>query len=548
MTVTRHQILGALLGAGALLLCGCFGSLAKRLADRETYPIIEQKQIQALGKARPFSIDLTTSTLTQRILAQAGTTSDLSTTGGLAISLSDALAIAIDNSAGYQSRKEQLYLSALRLTEDRRAFSPIFSGALAARATREPSGATAASRLRELAGDFALSWLLPTGARITAGLSSNLVHTVTGPRAQGSGSFAASIVQPLLQGAGTLATLENLRQGERDVIYAVRDFARFRKAFVVGRVTEYFRVLQAANTIDNESLTYQRLIVARQRAEAMLEANRMAQVEVDQALQNEIRARNRWISAQTDYRQQLDGFKATLGLPAELNIRPDPRELEKLQQDGLLDLTLTLPAAEQLAQERRLDLMTAREQVADTERRLAIAENGLLPALDVRANLNVPQMSGNQPFTFDWRRRSYGTGLDLDLPLDRKAERNDYRRALIDAQAAEREARQLRNDIIVEVRRAYQNVLEARQSYEIQEEGLTLAERRVDNVAMLLAAGRTGLNIRDQLEAEAALLEARIALTRALVDYTVARLQFFDATESLEIDDRGMWDETVTQP
>ena len=39
---------------------------------------------------------------------------------------------------------------------------------------------------------------------------------------------------------------------------------------------------------------------------------------------------------------------------------------------------------------------------------------------------------------------------------------------------------------------------------------------------MLLAAGREGVNIRDQLDAEASLRDARNALTRTLVDYTIA--------------------------
>ena len=134
------------------------------------------------------------------------------------------------------------------------------------------------------------------------------------------------------------------------------------------------RLLQAADTVDIENQSYQRLIVARQRAEALLEANRMAQVEVDQAHQDEIQARNRWISAQTDYRLQLDSFKSTLGLPTELNIRPDPKELTGLQQGGLPDLKLTLPEAETIAAEHRLDLLTARNEVQDGARKVKCSE------------------------------------------------------------------------------------------------------------------------------------------------------------------------------
>jgi outer membrane protein TolC len=320
---------------------------------------------------------------------------------------------------------------------------------------------------------------------------------------------------------------------------------------VVDRVNDYYRLLQAADTIVNERASYERLILARERAEAMLEANRVSQNDVDQAQQSEISARNSWITAQTNYRLQLDSFKSTLGMPTEINIEPDRGELDKLQQAGLVELDLSLPEAEHLALEGRLDLKTSREEVEDRMRRLKIAENNLLPALDLSADLNVPEPPGNRYLDSIWEQRSYSAGVDLELPLDRKSERNSYRQALINVQSTERSARQLRNDIIVQVRRAYQNVLEARESYSIQQEGLRLAERRVDSVAMLLDAGEPGIDIFDQLDAENALRNARNAVTRALVDYTVARLDLFVATESLEIDEQGMWNETpiiVAQP
>ena len=96
----------------------------------------------------------------------------------------------------------------------------------------------------------------------------------------------------------------------------------------------------------------------------------------------------------------------------------------------------------------------------------------------------------------------------------------------------------------MQVRRAWQDLNEARQTYEIQLASLDLAQRRVDSVAMLLEAGREGVNIRDELEAQAALRDAQNAVTQALVDYTIARLQFYNAIEELEINEQGMWDET----
>ena len=74
----------------------------------------------------------------------------------------------------------------------------------------------------------------------------------------------------------------------------------------------------------------------------------------------------------------------------------------------------------------------------------------------------------------------------------------------------------------ITVSEAASNVEQARQSYALQEEGVRLATRRVESASFFLQAGRA--ETRDVLEAESALIEAKNALTAALVDYVAALL------------------------
>ena len=550
--------------SGICLITGCFGNLAKRLADKETYGIVNEKQKEALGKVKPFSIDQTTTSLTREVTRKAGYSSDQFSTRSLSINLSDALALAIDNNNEYQSNREQVYLSALRLTDARHRFSPIFSETVAAKATRRPGAdrvtgtaltgikvTPTVERFGEAASNFAVTKLFATGAQVSVGLTNNFLRYYTGtPRPDtATGLMTASVIQPLLQGAGTLVTLENLRQSDRDVIYALRTFERYQRRFVLERITQYYRLLQAFNEIDNEFQAYRRLVVARERAQAMVEdGQRLAAFQVDQAMQDEIGARNRWLTARTQYALQLDKFKVDLGLPPELNIQPDPAELAKVQTMSLVELKYDLSTAERLAMEQRLDYKTALNRAEDAARKVRIAENSLLPAVNAQANMSLPDEGKNQPLDLDWKRRTYSAGMSVELPLDRKGERNTYRTALIAREAARRNAEQLRNSLIAEVRESYQNVTQARQSYDIQVAGLKLAERRVDNVQMLLDVGREEVNIRDQLEAQAALRDARNSVTQVLIDYVISRLEFYHAIEALEINDRGIWkDESATR-
>lgn len=542
--------------ATASVLSGCFGGLAKRLADRETYPIINEARAEVLGETDPFTLEVEEEPLTEKILTESSKAGDEFTTEGLQITLPEALALAILNSREYQAEKENLYLTALVLTEERYEFSPIFSGTIAASLNRSAERFTV---FDPITGDpvgtdidhtrfgvvntrLAVTKLFATGARVTVGLSNSFLRFYSAPPQEtATGTVFAEVVQPLLRGAGPTVTLENLRQAERDVVYAVRDFARFEKDFVVDRIAEYYRLVQRLNIIANEVASYESFLLNLEQSRALSEAGRVSVLQVDQANQQVLIAENRVVIEQTSYMQALDQFKISLGLPTEIAIVPDPEQLNFLIEAGLEPVDLQMSEAVEFALGRRYDLMTARQEVEDAERRVLIAENALLPDLNLVASGSIPDEGQNQPLSFDGRLREYSVGAELELPLNRKVERNNFRRALIQLERQERDFTLQRDLIVQEVRSQYQDLLEARGSYEIQQENVALAERRVENSRLQYEAGR--VEVRDVLESEIDLRDARNALTAALIDYSVARLRLLVAMEALEIDDRGMWTE-----
>lgn len=539
-----------LIAAVLTLTAGCFGPLAARLADKEVYPILEQKQAEVLGHAREFTIQAEIDPMTQAVLDSAGISDGEYPIEGLNMSLGDALAFATRNSRQYQTRKEQLYLQALDLTAERHEFSPIFSGSISGFAIRDAflttdaTGGTSIEPVRtgSIGTGLFASRLFATGARLTVGITNSFVRSFgAAPDETASGNLSASIVQPLLRGAGTKITLENLRQAERDVVYEVRSFARFERNFIVDRIEEYFRLLQQWDTVENEQSSYESLRMGRERSEALGEAGRLDVFQVDQARQQELIAENRMTLARTRLIQSLDDFKLRLGLPTELAIVPERGEFDALFAQGLVPVEVSLKVAVARALDERLDLMTAVNTIEDLERRLDIAENSLLPTLDLSASIDIPDEGRNQPLSFDTRRRRTTIGLDLDLPLDRKSERNAYRAALIRRERSVRDHDELRDQIVQQVRSAYQDLEQARFTHQIQQRNLKVANRRVESSQLQLQAGRK--QVRDVLESEVDQRDARNALTASLINYTVARLRFLVAIEGLDVDDQGMWNE-----
>ena len=67
------------------------------------------------------------------------------------------------------------------------------------------------------------SWI----ATMSGGPAPNIYNLGNNPSTTVS-TLSLDVIQPLLRGAGWAVTLEPLTQAERNLLYAVRDFARFR--------------------------------------------------------------------------------------------------------------------------------------------------------------------------------------------------------------------------------------------------------------------------------------------------------------------------------
>ena len=63
-----------------------------------------------------------------------------------------------------------------------------------------------------------------------------VVDFVRFPKTISESTITLDLVQPLLRGGGRAVTLEPLTQTERNLLYQIRAFARFRKEFGAFRI------------------------------------------------------------------------------------------------------------------------------------------------------------------------------------------------------------------------------------------------------------------------------------------------------------------------
>ena len=516
-------------------LIGCSPEQYKAEADKEVYQIIDNKWRDEFGHKSNYIIgdsnvppspeDLRV----ERAVPASGV-----------ITLAQAVAIATAYNREYQKQKEQLYLQALDLTLARHQFARRWFGTIDAKYNRDSEDEYVNSD--DGAG---FRQLLADGAMISIDIAMDWTRFLTGdPRTSLASLLRAEASQPLLRGRGRQVVQENLTQAERDVLYQIRSFNRYRQDFVVSIADAYYRVLELKSSVTNAENSYYRFVESRKRLQIEAEAGQARPFDVDEAGQQALNAENRWVQAQQNYERALDEFKVTLSLPPDAEIELDENELKALEEIGIIEPGYGLDEAVETATFRRLDLANSRDRIDDEARKVMVAAHNLGIELNLIGSAGV----GSTPETdFDrlqFHRGNYSLGLESkDLGLDRKEERNAYREALIKLEQQQRQYEIERDRMELDVRQALRALKAEAERYRIQKMALNLAERRLETQQLLLEIGQS--NVRLLLESQGALLEAQDDVTRALVAHAVAKLGFFRDIGILQVRPDGMWEQQI---
>lgn len=505
---------------------------------------------------------------------EADGTMGFDTTQPIMIRLDDAIQIAARHSRDYQAKKESLFKTALALDLEDYAFRTTFSGMFSsALNSSAPDGDRSTGIDNKL--KLGAQQTFKNGTEVASSIAVDLAGMLSGDRDSAWGLVAdASITIPLLRGSGKLVTMESLTQAQRNLVYEVRSFEQHKREFMVRVASSYLGVLLSKRTMLNEEENYKRVIVSTRRSKRLADANRMSLSDFDQSRQSELSARNSWISSKQSYESSLEAFKMLIGLPPDAKVAlsdedltalqdyvaafakrelgeydagdpGDPLELdppESVDQGVLKD---RVEASIQMAFKNRPDFQTARDRVEDAQRHLAIAEDAFRAELTLGGTASVGEgvtasSAADGDGDFKVSEAQLGGLLKLDLPFERTKERNVYRNTLIQLEATVRAYQESEDALKQSVRKAIRDIRERREQLIIQFGAVSLAERRVSNNDLLLRAGRA--EMRDVLEAQAALLSAQNSLYSAIRGYRVNELELLKELGLLDVTVEGVWE------
>jgi outer membrane protein TolC len=352
--------------------------------------------------------------------------------------------------------------------------------------------------------------------RLDTSLAMNNDSGITGADQSTAGQASLALNQPLLQGAGNDVAFETLTQAERDLLYDARDFELFRQDFVIGIIRDYYQLLSQKRQLANTRTNIQRQQFAHDQAVALFDIGRGDKLSVFRAEQSLFAAQNQLLSDEQEYRVALDGFKITLGLPTEVEFDVEG------EFPPIRELTIELREVIEAALHNRLDLATERERVEDQVRRVMVARDTLLPRFDLTATYTKNTDAETSLAGLDFHEQIAALGLALEIPFDRKPQRNAYKAAIIGLEQARRELDRSEDQAVLDVRSSVGALAQRRQQVQIGEKEIRSLELSAEKAQLEVEQGSA--TNRDLTEALDDLTSAQNQQLDRIVDHEIARL------------------------
>ena len=238
-------------------------------------------------------------------------------------------------------------------------------------------------------------------------------------------------------------------------------------------------------------------------------------------------------------------------------IRADWPALPPITVDGFDVVRMPLDEAYvkvgQAALTNRLDLMNSRAQVVDAWRQITVVANTLQGVFDVSYNwTSSSPANGNQPLLLGGSNNNHQVALNISPPFIRRAERNNYRAALISYQRSRRNLMSFEDNILLDTRTDLRNLRQLTEVYALQQRLVELSYAQVDNARQTFtappdpssargAAGDAAALTQQLVTAQSTLLRAQNNLYTTYTSYLTARIELYLDLELLPLDARGIW-------
>lgn len=502
--------------------------------------------------------------------------------GLLPLTLREAIRIAVDGNYDLQAQSLLPRIAQLEVSKAKGVFDTYLTASYthdyASELTSSQLQGTSANLLktRRIVSDLGLAKTVDTGARVDLKLDltrtgSNSTFLVLNPSY--TTHLNLSIAQPLLKNGGLAFQRTPIRIAEYRRLTSENQW-RGAVADVVLEVEQaYWDLVFAFENLDvrRRSLDLARQLL--QENEARVRLGNLAPVEVLQSrtgvsLREEelLDAQNLLESAQDRLKGLLQWNRAPTGSQTWIQPVETPRDPPEEEQD-LLEESL------ETALRSRPEFLAARKELEAKHLEIRLAENQLLPSLDLTGRIGLNGLAGSavestdffalsrlselerilvglgliepptatSPLNGTWRRSfreladtdsyQWGVGLRFEMPLENRTAKSGYLQAKLEAYRSLCTLRSLAEKITLEVREAWRAMGTQREKIRTSLATENFARQQFEAEQKRLALG---LSTNYQLlQMEADLRTAQINTLRAKIEYWKARARLEKAKGSL---------------
>ncbi len=473
--------------------------------------------------------------------------------GRVPISLAKAMDDALGHNLSIKLESFSPRIAQSELIQAEAAFDPIFFGESDWQKQNQPTpypstiggvGPIGYNNQDTFNNDIGLRGLLPTGGTMYLQGTSNYldVHSSSSLPPDINPSYSNALTlglsQPLLRGFGPTVTSAKIRIARTNRRIALADF-RAGVIKILAQLEEtYFSLANATADIRIE----QRLIASLQQIRSRLLARQGMDVDAVQISQaNSALAQARFTLAGTlrdahDYSQRLKAQINTPSIPVASTVRMVP-STPLLAVPILFDLRDDIATA----LHNRPELAHDRAAMARAGIDVQVAENGLLPKLDLVASTSSMGLAPNGSFAGADNRMlndphiGYEVGLKLEVPLGNRAAKAELERRRYQRQGALtrllRDAQNVTRDIVISL----WNLAEDWQQLRAARRRRAAAQRVVTGLRVQEQSGQSLTPTFLQLELDAAqnLAAASQAEQAAIARYDVDLVKFQQAKGTL---------------
>jgi outer membrane protein TolC len=464
--------------------------------------------------------------------------------GKLRISLRDAVVLTLENNSFVRIQETQVDFSKFALLGTHQPFDPVLTSSYNVTATAtspfttlQGTGSSTTVKNTTQFAQFNYSQTFETGTNVQAFVSTNSNRTnnsfdIFNPYINSTLNF--QFTQPLLRNGWLFPNRAPIVIARRNLEQSRASFAAEVNNNILQAVAQYWTVVEARGSLEVSRKSMDAAEATYKRDKRALELGALPPLDIYRSESQVASRRVQVIQSEYALKQAEDAFRMTIGADQDPYFQALDLELtEKAEPEGELR-TIDASTALQQALVKRPEFDGARAALANDETRIRLAHNHLLPELDLTALYasngvggTIPPNSAGQILTsssfnqlFGFNYPTYEAQLSISLPLKNRGAKAEMGTAFVSRRSDLYTARQLREQVTLDVSNAVHQLEQAKLSIVAGKEALDLAKKTM--VAEQRKYDLGSETIFFVLEAQTELASAELSLLQAEVNYQLA--------------------------